>query len=54
MSKCEKYFLKSSRLGFRLWCEDDLAIARELWGDYEVTKFFDARYLGSCAIGLNI
>ncbi len=43
MSKGEKYFLKSSRLGFRLWCEDDLGIAHELWGDYEVTKLFDAR-----------
>jgi len=39
----EKYFLKSSRLGFRLWCEDDMGIAMELWGDYEVTKYFDAR-----------
>jgi len=43
MSKAEKYFLKSSRLGFRHWREDDLAIAIGLWGDYEVTKFFDAR-----------
>ena len=43
MGKGEKYFLKSSRLGFRLWSEDDLGIATELWGDYEVTKFFDAR-----------
>jgi RimJ/RimL family protein N-acetyltransferase len=39
----KKYFLKSSRLGFRLWREEDLSIAVELWGDYEVTKFFDAR-----------
>lgn len=43
MSKVEKYFLKSNRLGFRPWREDDLAIAIELWGDYEVTQFFDAR-----------
>jgi ribosomal-protein-alanine N-acetyltransferase len=43
MIQGEKYFLKSSRLGFRQWCEDDLAIAIQLWGDYEVTKFFDAR-----------
>lgn len=48
MRKGEKYFLKSARLGFRLWCEDDLAIAQELWGDYEVTKFFDARGTWSC------
>jgi RimJ/RimL family protein N-acetyltransferase len=39
----KKYFLKSSRLGFRLWREDDLSIAVKLWGDYEVTKYFDAR-----------
>jgi len=43
MSSAEKYFLKSTRLGFRLWGEDDFDIARELWGDYEVTRFFDAR-----------
>jgi RimJ/RimL family protein N-acetyltransferase len=43
MRKAEQYFLKSGRLGFRHWCDDDLAIAIELWGDYEVTKFFDAR-----------
>lgn len=43
MSKVGKYFLKSKRLGFRVWREDDLEIATELWGDYEVTKFFDAR-----------
>ena len=30
MSKVEKYFLKSNRLGFRHWCEDDLAIASAL------------------------
>ena len=43
MSNGEKYFLKSNRFGFRLWREDDFDIAQELWGDYEVTKFFDAR-----------
>jgi len=43
MSKVEPYFLKSKRLGFRLWSEDDLALAMELWGDLEVTKFFDGR-----------
>jgi len=30
-------------LGFRKWREDDLVFAKKLWGDYEVTKFFDAR-----------
>jgi len=43
MSRAEKYFLKSNRLGFRLWGEDDFDIAWQLWGDYAVTKFFDAR-----------
>ena len=36
----EKYFLKTDRLGFRNWTKDDLDLARELWGDLEVTKFF--------------
>ena len=39
----KNYFLKSKRLGFRVWREDDLNIATELWGDNEVTKLFDAR-----------
>ena len=43
MSKGATYFLKSRRLGFRQWQADDLYIAMQLWGDYEVTKFFDAR-----------
>jgi len=34
------YFLKSERLGFRWWAKEDLPLARELWGDLEVTKFF--------------
>src|SRR5262249_20738099 len=36
----EKYFLCSERLGFRWWTAEDLPLARELWGDLEVTKFF--------------
>jgi len=43
MNKGETYFLKSNRLSFRLWRQDDLDIATELWGDYEVTRLFDAR-----------
>lgn len=39
----EKYFLKTNRLGFRQWCQDDISDAIGLWGDYEVTKYFDAR-----------
>ena len=30
------YFLKSRRLGFRCWKEDDLALAMGLWGDTQV------------------
>ena len=37
------YFLKSKRLGFRTWSKDDLDLAHGLWGDFEVTKLFDAR-----------
>src|SRR5262249_43422684 len=33
------YFLKSARLGFRCWGEEDLPLAMELWGDAEVTAF---------------
>lgn len=36
----QAYFLKSMRLGFRCWSKDDLPLARELWGDIEVTRFF--------------
>jgi RimJ/RimL family protein N-acetyltransferase len=36
----EPYFLKSARLGFRRWTNSDLPLARELWGDIEVTRFF--------------
>lgn len=34
------YFMKSERLGFRCWSQDDLSLAREVWGDIEVTRFF--------------
>ena len=37
------YFLASRRLGFRLWHQEDLALAIALWGDFEVTKLFDGR-----------
>ena len=36
----EPYFLKTERIGFRWWAIRDLAAARELWGDIEVTRFF--------------
>jgi RimJ/RimL family protein N-acetyltransferase len=34
-----EYFLKSRRLGFRCWKEEDLPLAMELWGDPEMTTF---------------
>jgi ribosomal-protein-alanine N-acetyltransferase len=36
----ESYFLKSARLGFRCWTREDLSLARDLWGDIAVTRFF--------------
>src|SRR5579864_2272467 len=38
-----EYFLRSERLGFRRWCEQDLSLAMGLWGDPEVMKFIDLR-----------
>ena len=37
------YFLRSSRLGFRSWREEDLPLATALWGDPQVTRFIDGR-----------
>jgi ribosomal-protein-alanine N-acetyltransferase len=34
------YFLQSKRLGFRHWTPEDLSLARALWGDLAVTRFF--------------
>lgn len=34
------YFLRTDRLGFRCWTADDVQLARDLWGDVEVTRFF--------------
>jgi RimJ/RimL family protein N-acetyltransferase len=36
----DRYFLQTERLGFRRWTAEDWELARELWGDLEVTKFF--------------
>ena len=38
-----QYFLTSKRLGFRLWKQDDFQLAKNLWGNYEVSKFKDSR-----------
>lgn len=43
MSDSRKYFLTTSRLGFRCWHEDDLPLALGLWRGFEVTKYLDAR-----------
>jgi hypothetical protein len=42
MHNSTKYFIKTTRLGFRQWREDDLDLALSLWGDYEVTKLIDS------------
>lgn len=36
------YFLKSQRLGFSHWREDDLPLAQALWGDPLVTRYICA------------
>ena len=37
------YFLRTARIGFRVWKEEDLHLAVGLWGDVKVSQFFDAR-----------
>jgi RimJ/RimL family protein N-acetyltransferase len=37
------FFLESRRLVFRIWAKSDLELALGLWGDPQVTRFFDAR-----------
>ena len=39
MQSAPTYFLKTARLGFRLWSSDDLPLALALWGDPQVTRF---------------
>jgi len=38
-----EYFLKTERLGFRKWDNNDFLLAKGLWGDYKVTKLIDVR-----------
>jgi hypothetical protein len=33
----QSYFLKTARLGFRQWTEDDLLLAMAIWGNARVT-----------------
>ena len=35
-----EYFLCSERIGFRWWAQDDFVLAKQLWGDPEVTRLF--------------
>ena len=43
MNAKTKYFLKTMRLGFRSWKEEDLDLALGLWGDEQVTYLIDTR-----------
>lgn len=36
------YFLTTERIGFSKWQEDDIELARMLWGDPQVTRFICA------------
>jgi Acetyltransferases, including N-acetylases of ribosomal proteins len=38
----KEFFLKSIRIGFSRWSEDDICDALELWGNPEVAKFITA------------
>lgn len=36
------YFLKTDRIGFSKWCDEDLPLAKLLWGDPAVTRYICA------------
>ena len=38
----KKFFMRTARLGFSVWTEDDISEAQELWGNLAVTKFISA------------
>jgi ribosomal-protein-alanine N-acetyltransferase len=38
-ARAPDYFLRTSRLGFRLWRKEDLPLAMAIWGDPQVTRF---------------
>jgi [ribosomal protein S5]-alanine N-acetyltransferase len=38
MASSPTFFLKTPRLGFRIWSANDLSFATALWGDVEVTR----------------
>ena len=37
-----EYFLQTSRLKFSTWNNDDLELAKRLWGNSRVTKYISA------------
>lgn len=37
-----KFFLKTARIGFSIWTQEDTALAELLWGDPEVTRYICA------------
>ena len=43
MPNTAPYFLRSKRLGFRVWTSQDFDLALGLWGDPRVTRLIDAR-----------
>jgi [ribosomal protein S5]-alanine N-acetyltransferase len=45
-----EYFFCSKRIGFRWWTLDDFVIAKELWGDPEVTKLLSKAPLSDIKI----
>ena len=38
----KKFFMRTARLGFSVWTEDDISEAQELWGNLAVTKYISA------------
>ena len=40
----DAYFLRTKRLGFRSWSENDLDLAISLWGDTDVTRWIGGAF----------
>lgn len=36
------YFLKTEKIGFSRWCQEDIALAETLWGDPQITRYICA------------
>ena len=39
----KKYFLESERIGFGIWGSKDFELAKELWGNKQVTKYISGK-----------